>query len=285
MISYKTLAQKNFYEIFPKDHKQFEKIRQDLVDRIEYAEHIFENVVNLTCVFAFDGDKIVGISKFGKYGFNADYWALAFISIDKDYRGKGISKELIKHTVKFLKKNNIKEFSLSSLEPEGKSAKIAENFYVECKKNGIELHLSYMDKELENKLKSIAKMIRKMANNNTQKIASSSETEVERLLKILLPGTIFANKVHAVGGYNRDSILGIESKDLDIVVEMENGAEKLTKFISDMFYPSVTKPHQMGAGYPIWQITFKEDIVHDGVEYKTKGAIIEFADTMKESSK
>jgi len=31
--------------------------------------------------------------------------------------------------------------------------------------------------------------------------ASSSEKEVERLLKIVLRGTIFANKTHAVGGY------------------------------------------------------------------------------------
>jgi poly(A) polymerase len=39
----------------------------------------------------------------------------------------------------------------------------------------------------------------------------------------------------------------------------------------------------MGENYPIWQITFKDDITFNGETYKTSGAVIEFADTMKES--
>jgi putative nucleotidyltransferase with HDIG domain len=115
------------------------------------------------------------------------------------------------------------------------------------------------------------------------KLATSAEKEVEKLLRVLLPGTIFANKTYAVGGFTRDEILGVESKDLDIVVEMKDGAEKLTKFLHDKLNPFITQPHQMGAGYPIWQITFKDDIIYNRDIFHTNGAIIEFADTMKET--
>lgn len=114
-------------------------------------------------------------------------------------------------------------------------------------------------------------------------IASLPEKEVEKLLKDFLKGTIFANKAFAVGGYNRDELLGKEAKDLDIVVEMKDGAEKLTHLLSKTFYPAITKPHQMGASYPIWQITFKDNINYLDKVYNTHGAVIEFADTMKES--
>jgi tRNA nucleotidyltransferase/poly(A) polymerase len=39
----------------------------------------------------------------------------------------------------------------------------------------------------------------------------------------------------------------------------------------------------MGAAYPIWQITFKDNVEFDGETYRTKGAVIEFADTQTES--
>jgi poly(A) polymerase len=114
-------------------------------------------------------------------------------------------------------------------------------------------------------------------------VATSAEKEVERFLKIVLRGTPFANKTHAVGGYVRDEVMGLEAKDLDIVVEMRGGAEKLTVMLHQMFPDQITTPRQMGTGYPIWQITFREDIEHDGKVYQTAGAIIEFVDTQKES--
>ena len=114
-------------------------------------------------------------------------------------------------------------------------------------------------------------------------VASMAEKEVERLLKDFLEGTSFANKVYAVGGYVRDEVLGLEAKDLDIVVEMRGGAEKVTKYIYQAFPDSVTHPRQMGASYPIWQITFVDNVAYDGEEYATGGAVIEFADTQKES--
>lgn len=113
--------------------------------------------------------------------------------------------------------------------------------------------------------------------------AKSAEKEVERLLKVLLVGSPFAGKAFAVGGYVRDEFRGEEAKDLDIVVEMKDGAKKLTHWVSSVLGSAVTTPYQMGAGYPIWQITFKESVTFKGESYKTEGAVIEFADTMKET--
>lgn len=116
-------------------------------------------------------------------------------------------------------------------------------------------------------------------------ISSSAEKEVERFLKVLLQNTIFKNKTFAVGGYVRDEYMGLEAKDLDIVVEMKDGAKKLTQYIYDEVNDSekISTPRQMGANYPIWQITFKDSIFYKNEMYNTRGAIIEFADTMKES--
>ena len=118
---------------------------------------------------------------------------------------------------------------------------------------------------------------------------SQAEKEVERFLKEMLPGTPFAGLVKAVGGYVRDEYLSkinndpsIEAKDLDIVVGMKDGAEKVTKYIHDILGDKISTPRALGAGYPIWQITFKTDIDYKGKQYKTNGAVIEFADAMKE---
>jgi poly(A) polymerase len=124
-------------------------------------------------------------------------------------------------------------------------------------------------------------------------ISSKSEQEVERLLRAMLPDSPFKGLVKAVGGYVRDQYLSllkndpsIEAKDLDLVVDMKNGAEKVTRYIFDQFKDlnpiPISEPRQMGKGYPIWQITFKGDITFKGELYHTTGAVIEFADTMKE---
>jgi poly(A) polymerase len=113
-------------------------------------------------------------------------------------------------------------------------------------------------------------------------LATSAEKEVERLMKTLLRGTPFSNKTFAVGGYNRDELLGLPSKDLDIVVEMEGGAKRITNFIYKRFPREVSRPHQMGK-YPIWAIAFEDNVEYEGEIYETAGAEIEFADTQKES--
>jgi len=130
-------------------------------------------------------------------------------------------------------------------------------------------------------------------------LATNAEKEVEKALKEILPGTEFQNKAHAVGGFVRDEILsklkpemGIEAKDLDIVVEMREGAKKITEFLHKTLKNSkgeavMHRPHLMGAGYPIWQISFYNDENGDtqlgDKTFKTSGAVIEFADTQKEA--
>lgn len=118
--------------------------------------------------------------------------------------------------------------------------------------------------------------------------ASKAEKEVERLFRTFLKDTPFANKTHAIGGYVRDQYISllkddptIEPKDLDVIVEEENGAKKITTYIKKRFGNSISNPVQMG-NYPIWQITFKDDVFYKDKKYNTKGAVIEFADTMKE---
>lgn len=138
---------------------------------------------------------------------------------------------------------------------------------------------------LQEKETPAQKVVHAFLNNRE---ASAAEREVEKLFKDLLPGTPYANKTHAVGGYVRDQYISelkddpsIDPKDLDIVIEMDGGSKKLTHFIKKEFGDTISTPVQMGT-YPIWQITFKDNIKHNDKEYKTKGAVIEVADTMSE---
>ena len=114
-------------------------------------------------------------------------------------------------------------------------------------------------------------------------LASLAEKEVERLFRVVLPKSPFRGRVFAVGGYVRDEVLGVDSKDLDAVVDMPGGAEKVTRWLHRQFPRVTSNPHQLGAGYPIWQIAFKEDVEHRGETYQTEGAVIEFADSQKEA--
>jgi len=114
-------------------------------------------------------------------------------------------------------------------------------------------------------------------------ISSNSEAEAERLLMDIIPMSRFRGKVYTVGGFTRDQLLGIESKDLDVVVEEDGGSKKITRYIHNMFPKETSAPRQLGSAYPIWQINFKRDIEFNGKTYGTLGAEVQFADTQKES--
>lgn len=122
-------------------------------------------------------------------------------------------------------------------------------------------------------------------------LASNAEKEVERFLGAFLPKTPWAGKVFSVGGYNRDELLGLDPKDLDLVVElpsekgkrMPEGAKKFTEFMHGQFPAAIHRPFQTGAAYPIWMMVFDGDVEYRGETYGTKGASIDVADTMKES--
>ena len=125
-------------------------------------------------------------------------------------------------------------------------------------------------------------MIKSRFNEAVETIIPKPEKEVERLLTAILPGSKFKGLVHAVGGYVRDQYMGVNAKDLDVVIEMKDGAKLFTEYVHNMFPAQTTTPYNLGA-YPIWQITFKDDVALRGDVFRTKGAVIEFADTMKES--
>jgi poly(A) polymerase len=110
----------------------------------------------------------------------------------------------------------------------------------------------------------------------------TAEKEVERLLREIIAVTVFRGKVFSVGGFVRDDVLGIPSKDLDIVVELEGGAERLAKYLHTMFPTQVSEAHQLGASYPIWHLRFKGNIQIDKRVFETEGASVDFADTQVE---
>lgn len=115
------------------------------------------------------------------------------------------------------------------------------------------------------------------------KRASLAEEEVQRLLLQILPGTPFEGKVFSIGGYERDKLIGKESKDLDIVVEISGGAKSLAKYIKSQFPNETSNPYQLGAAYPIWHIAFRKDVQLGDELYNTKGGEIDIADTQKET--
>jgi len=111
--------------------------------------------------------------------------------------------------------------------------------------------------------------------------ASLAEAEAEKLLAVTLPGSAFANHVFAVGGYVRDEVMGLESKDLDLVVDVPGGAEALAQYHKQAFPREVSTPRQLGQ-YPIWFIAFKDDVELEGRTYRVKGAEIDIAESQKE---
>jgi tRNA nucleotidyltransferase/poly(A) polymerase len=85
--------------------------------------------------------------------------------------------------------------------------------------------------------------------------------KVEIYIQERIKGTKFEGKVFTVGGFLRDEILGIPSKDIDILVNVEGGAKELAQMLGKAF--------PLGNGYPIWSVDL------NGIE-------VEIAETMSE---
>jgi tRNA nucleotidyltransferase/poly(A) polymerase len=108
------------------------------------------------------------------------------------------------------------------------------------------------------------------------------EQQLERFLLKWIQTTDFKDFVFSVGGYVRDQVLNKPSKDLDIVVNQRNGAKNFTHYLHENFMGSTSQPYELGAGYPIWHISFKDNIEYQGEIFEVCGAKMDVADTQKE---
>lgn len=86
--------------------------------------------------------------------------------------------------------------------------------------------------------------------------ASAPSKTMEQELGALVRGTRWEGKVFAVGGAVRDSLLGVESPDLDLCVEEPGGARAFAAWVHSQWSARTHSPHELGAGYPIWQLNF-----------------------------
>lgn len=91
--------------------------------------------------------------------------------------------------------------------------------------------------------------------------------------KIFVDDYFFNNHCYIVGGFVRDILLGIAPKDIDILVDVEDGSFKLASMIYDKLSDIITEPRRLG-NYPIWQLTF--------IHGEFKGESIEIAEAMME---
>ena len=57
--------------------------------------------------------------------------------------------------------------------------------------------------------------------------------KIRKKIAEAIKGTRFENKTFIVGGYVRDKVMGIQSEDMDIVVELKNGGKDLANFLFD----------------------------------------------------
>lgn len=109
--------------------------------------------------------------------------------------------------------------------------------------------------------------------------ASEAELSLEELFLTLLPGSPFENQVYAVGGYVRDEVLGVEPHDLDIVVEAQYGAQRFADYLHEMFPGATSEPEPVSLEYPIWKMSFTDDVEHNGQVFEVGGADLDLADT------
>jgi putative nucleotidyltransferase with HDIG domain len=56
---------------------------------------------------------------------------------------------------------------------------------------------------------------------------------IYQFIKIQIKGTEWENKVYAVGGWPRDKLLGMNPKDLDLMVDKENGGIEFSKWLTN----------------------------------------------------
>jgi tRNA nucleotidyltransferase/poly(A) polymerase len=104
-----------------------------------------------------------------------------------------------------------------------------------------------------------------------------------QLLKSLIQGTKYSGNAFLAGGAVRDSVMGKDSKDLDVTVSLENGGIELAEFIAKKL--GIFKPNSNPVTFP----KFGTAMVNlNGVVYKgvtLDGVELEFVHTRQEKYK
>ncbi len=112
-----------------------------------------------------------------------------------------------------------------------------------------------------------------------RRVAGPAERELERLIKTIVQGTRFHSKVLAVGGYVRDELLGKEAADLDVVVALPYGAQRLCGLLQDVDPDVLVEP--LALDYPVWHAVFPQDVELDGQVFRVKGAELDAVDAQE----
>jgi tRNA nucleotidyltransferase/poly(A) polymerase len=110
------------------------------------------------------------------------------------------------------------------------------------------------------------------------KEATSKDMELARALIVdVVKGTKFESHTFVAGGWVRDKLLGVESKDIDIVTDIIGGGEELSILIGN----KIGKTPIVHPNFGTAQLTL------DGAEYNGhvfgKDTVVEFVTTRKES--
>lgn len=99
------------------------------------------------------------------------------------------------------------------------------------------------------------------------------ELEIQQLI-VSGPLAEWKNNLFSVGGFIRDFLIERESHDIDLMVSIQGGAEKLSGQLKQHFEKSITTPLQLGSMYPIWSFEFRSG--------KYQGLKIDIAESQKE---
>jgi poly(A) polymerase len=90
------------------------------------------------------------------------------------------------------------------------------------------------------------------------------------------------SRICLVGGSVRDYFLeGRVGSDLDVVIEVEGGAERLARHLSRVWGECASEAHALGRGYPIWQLVVQIPSVL-AESHGFSQVEIQIADTQKE---
>lgn len=114
--------------------------------------------------------------------------------------------------------------------------------------------------------------------SNCLKTASQSQEKLQLLLKEIIIDSLFYGKIFISGGYVRDLVKGIQSNDLDLVVQLNGGSKLFCQYLIQLFDGYVIY-EMLNPQYPTYNIKFKQNIEFNGILYQVKNSSLDISDT------